>query len=126
MPENSLSVIQFTTENILKELEKLKTNKSCGPDNLHPRVLKELSPVICDVLKVMFENQWALVQSPYDWKTSNISVIHKKGPKHDVENYRPISSTCIACKIMESIIIDNIAHYFNVNKLFSNYTVWFY
>ena len=48
MPENSLPVIQFTTENILKEFGKLKTNKSCGPDNLHPRVIKELPSVICD------------------------------------------------------------------------------
>ena len=100
MPENSLSVIQFTTENILKELEKLKTNKSCGPDNLHPRVLKELSPVICDVLKVMFENSMSSGLLPSDWKTSNISVIHKKGPKDDVGNYRPISLICKECKLM--------------------------
>ena len=73
----------------------------------------------------MFENSMSSGLLPSDWKTSNISVIHKKGPKHDVGNYRPISLTCIACKIMESIIRDNIAHYFNVNKLFSNYQYGF-
>src|SRR5688500_873463 len=39
-PENSLSNINLTTAKITKELDKLNVNKSCGPDNLHPRFLK--------------------------------------------------------------------------------------
>ena len=87
IPENSMPSILFITENICKELDKLNVNKSCGPDNLHPRVLKELSPVICDTLGVIFENSMKTGLLPSDWKTSNISVIHKKGPKSNVENY---------------------------------------
>ena len=52
MPENSMPNIQFSAEIIGKELDKLNVNKSCGPDNLHPRILKELSPVICDTLRL--------------------------------------------------------------------------
>ena len=99
--------------------------KSCGPDNLHPRILKELAPVIGDTLGAIFENSLSSDVLPSDWKTSNISVIHKKGPKHNVENYRPISLTCIACKIMESIIRDNLAQHFAVNNLFSEYQYGF-
>ena len=73
----------------------------------------------------MFENSMQTGLLPSDWKTSNISVIHKKGPKYNVENYRPISLTCIACKIMESIIRDNLAQYFAVNNLFSDYQYGF-
>lgn len=92
---------------------------------MHPRILKELSPVICDTLGAIFENSLSTGVLPSDWKTSNISVIYKKGPKQNVENYRPISLTCIACKIMESIIRDNLAQYFTVNKLFSDYQYGF-
>ena len=102
MPEESLSDIPFSTEIISKELGKLNINKWCGPDNLHPRVLKELSPVISNAFKVIFENSLNSGRLPSDWKNSNVSVIHKTGPKHDVANYRPISLTCIACKLMES------------------------
>ena len=48
------------------------------------------------------------------------SVLHKKGKKDNVENYRPISVTCICCKIMESIICDQIMSYFLSNDLFCN------
>ena len=127
LPENSMQIfpLHFSAENILKELDKLNVSKSCGPDNLHPRILKELSPVICSTLGTIFENSLSTGILPSDWKTSNISVIHKKGPKQNVENYRPITLTCIACKIMESIIRDNLAQYFAVNNLFSDYQYGF-
>ena len=48
-----------------------------------------------------------------------MSVIHKKGKKDRIENYRPISLTCLACKIMESIIRDYLMNYFIENNLFS-------
>jgi len=49
-----------------------------------------------------------------------ITVLHKKGGKDSIENYRPISLTCICCKIMESIIRDKIMYHFMSNSLFSD------
>src|SRR2546425_8682789 len=48
----------------------------------------------------------------------------KKG-KNLVENYRPISLTCITCKLMESIIRDQMMDYFLINKLFNEYQYGF-
>jgi len=57
---------------------------------------------------------------PDEWKTSVVSVLHKKGKKDCVENYRPISLTCICCKLMESVVRDLVMNYFLINNLFSN------
>ena len=54
-----------------------------------------------------------------DWKSANISTIFKKGSKLDISNYRPISLTCICCKIMESIIKDEIFSFLMENNLLS-------
>ena len=43
MPENSMPNIQISAEIIGKELDKLNVNKSCGPDNLHPRILRVIT-----------------------------------------------------------------------------------
>ena len=44
--------------------------------------------------------------------TSNIVPIYKKGNKKEALNYRPVSLTCIVCKLMESIIRDKIMEHF--------------
>ena len=43
-----------------------------------------------------------------DWKTAHISPIFKKGALELASNYGPISLTSLICKIMESIIKDEI------------------
>ena len=44
--------------------------------------------------------------------------IFKKGSRTQPTNYRPVSLTSIACKMLESIIKDSLVHYFTVNNLF--------
>ena len=43
---------------------------------------------------------------PADWKTANVAPIFKKGAKSVPGNYRPVSLTCVLCKVMEKIICD--------------------
>ena len=45
---------------------------------------------------------------PPDWRVANITCIHKKGSKSLSSNYRPVSLTSVACKVLESIIKDHI------------------
>ena len=39
---------------VQKQLEELNSNKSPGPDKIHPRLLKELSSVIAETLAKLF------------------------------------------------------------------------
>ena len=50
--------------------------------------------------------------------------IFKKGTKTAPGNYRPVSLTCISCKIMESIVKDDIMSHLSRNKLVR--TAWRY
>ena len=47
-------------------------------------------------------------------------VLFKKGDRSDPSNYRPISLTCVACKIMESIIKHVVTTYLLENNIHSN------
>ena len=91
--------ICFNIEDIKQKLKNLNVNKSAGPDNIHPRILKEACDVLALPLKIIFENSFKQNKLPSDWITANISAIFKKGSKLEVNNYRPISLTCICCKI---------------------------
>ena len=116
---NEMTDICFNVDDIKIKLKNLNVNKSQGPDNIHPKILKEANEVLALPLHILFETSFRLKQLPQDWKSANISAIFKKGSKLDVGNYRPVSLTCICCKIMESIIRDNIFTFFIDNKLFS-------
>ena len=43
-----------------------------------------------------------------EWKLGHIVPIFKKGDKHEVSNYRPISLTCLITKVLERIIRDEL------------------
>lgn len=109
----------ITEEMIAEKLDKLKIDKSAGIDNLHPRIIKELKTELAKPLKQIFELSLKMGRLPEDWRSSIITALHKKGSKANVANYRPVSLTCIACKIMEAIIRDHVMSYFKINELFS-------
>ena len=52
-----------------------------------------------------------------DWKTANVCPIVKKGSKSSPSNYRPVSLTCIVCKVLESIIKDEIFKHLLCNDM---------
>ena len=105
---------------VYKKLSELKLDKSPGPDNLHPRILFELRSEICKPLQMLFELSLKTGKTPSDWRSAVITALHKKGSKADVSNYRPVSLTCVICKVMESIVRDHITKYLIQNKLFSD------
>ena len=57
---------------------------------------------------------------PSEWKHTNVSWIYKKGKKNAPQNWSSVSPTCILCRIMESMIRDNIIDHMTTNKLFSD------
>ncbi|CAM4524209.1 unnamed protein product [Caretta caretta] len=101
-------------------LEKLDVHKSMGPDELHPRVLKELAAVIAEPLAIIFENSWRTGEFPDDWKKANVVPIFKKGKKEDPGNYRPVSLTSVPGKIMEQVLKESILKHLHERKVIRN------
>jgi len=102
----------ITEDDALKRLNKLNVNKSEGPDLMHPRVIYEIRHEIAQPLAMLFNRLLESNQIPAIWKCANIAPIYKKGRKDEVNNYRPVSLTCILCKVMESIVRDKVMDHF--------------
>ena len=99
----------------------LNSNKAAGPDGIYPRVLKELSKELAVPLEIIFRMSAKDYTIPQDWKDGHVSPIFKKGDKGSAENYRPVSLTAVACKLMEKFARDAIMNHLEDNNLLSKY-----
>ena len=111
--------INITKEKIEKVLQRLKINKSPGPDGIHPRIVKEMKEELLEPLHMIFTSSLEEGIVPEDWKMAHITAIYKKGNKKEPENYRPVSLTSVLCKVMETLLREELIYHMKENKLFS-------
>ena len=109
--------INITVNGVSKQLSKLNPGKAAGPDNLTSRILKELHSEVVPMLSDIFNSSLREGKVPDDRRNASVSPVYKKGAKTKAENYRPISLTCICCKVMEHVITSNIMAYLDKHQL---------
>ncbi|KAK4828588.1 hypothetical protein QYF61_000040 [Mycteria americana] len=112
--QNGAPIIQG--EMVSDLLHHLDTHKSMGPDEIHPRVLKELAEVLTKPLSIIYQQSWLTGEVPADWTLANVTPIFKKGRKEDPGNYRPVSLTSVPGKLMEQIILSAITRHVGNNQ----------
>jgi len=71
-------------------IEKLKSHKSPGIDQIPEELIKARGRTICCAIHKLIISIWNKEELPEDWKESILVPIHKKGDKTDCNNYRAI------------------------------------
>ena len=106
---------------VQNQLKELNHNKSFGPDEIHPRMLAELSDYLSLPLAVIMNKSLVEGSSPQDWKMAHVTTIYKnKGAENLAVNYRPVSLTSVVCKLMESILRKHTMDHLSDHNLLSN------
>jgi len=101
----------INSSGVAKLLNNHQKGKAPGPDGLSRQDLCIDVTPISQILRLIFQYSIYLGELPNIWKIDNVVPIFKKGSKSTLSNYRPVSLTCICCKMMERIVISN----FNVD-----------
>ena len=83
-------------------------------------MLKVCGPSIYKPLKIILNKCLETCVFPSEWKRGNIIPIHKKGDKHTLKNYRPVSLLPICGKILETLMFNEMFQFFIENKLISS------
>ena len=101
-------------------LTQLQTNKASGPDGLPNRVLRELADQLAPVLAAIFQQSLVTHSLPEDWRNANVTPIYKKWDRHKAVNYRPVSLTCVCCKLLEHIVCSHIQKHLENHSILSS------
>ena len=117
----TISNILFTESSVRRAIKRLKLHSAGGPDEIPPVFYRKCINVLSRPLSLLFSHCFSCSYLPPIWLTGNIVPIFKKGDRTDANNYRPIALTCTACKLMESVIKDQLLSYLLNNKLISRH-----
>ena len=76
----------------------------------------ELGPIFTH----LFQKSIYSGEIPKERTLANISSLFKKGDRSLPCNYRPVSLTCVPCKLLEHIVCSNVMTHFDEHKLLSD------
>lgn len=115
----STSVI-FSIKTVYKALRGAKKSLSAGPDQLPSLLWSNIAASVAFPVSVLFTSSYIYARVPREWKCAIIRPLFKKGDPSLVSNYRPISQTCTLCKLMESIVKENLLDFALSNNIISS------
>jgi hypothetical protein len=93
---------------------------SSGPDGIPPLFFKKLATSLTAPLCLLYNCIFNSEKLPVIWKDAFVTPVFKKGKSSVVDNYRPISLTCVCCKVFESIIKSKLLTFLKCNNILSS------
>lgn len=103
MCESNLTIAECT-----KAIIAMKSNKTPGIDGLTVNFYKHFWDKLQHIVLNAFNESYNTGNLPDSMRTSIMSLIFKKGPQDDLENYRPISLTNTDYKILAFVLANRI------------------
>ena len=115
--QHVLNSIEILSQDVSDVLRNLNINKSCGPDLVSPRLLKEADSVLARPLSMIFNHSLDQGYFPVQWKHGNVCPIYNKDDKSLPSNYRPITLLSILGKIMERCVHKYLYNFVITNRI---------
>ena len=106
---------------VAKLLKRVDPSKASGPDQIPCKLLRELHIELAPVFTRLFQTSNNSGSLPSTWKSAWITPVYKKGDKCVASNYRPVSLTCVSCKLLEHILCSQIRDYLDRHNILSPY-----
>ena len=88
-------------DQVCDHLRNPNIHKSVGPDEMQPRVLRELAHITAKPPSMVFEKSWQSGEILITGKKGSIAPVFKKGRKDNQRNYQPFSITPAPGKVMD-------------------------
>lgn len=98
----------FLKSEIGKGIEELKLEKCFGSDGIKAEMLKLGTNEVTESMTYLFNQVLEREEIPKQWKESSIILLHKKGEKTNINNYRPLSIISIIYKVFAKCLFQRM------------------
>jgi hypothetical protein len=120
--ETILADVVITRKMVANALNTFKTDSAMGPDNIPVCFLKTHAEQLANPLQKLFCRTFDEGCLPSMWKTATVAPIYKKkGSCTSPAAYRPVSLTCIVCKVQEKVLKFPLCDHLKRNKIISEH-----
>ena len=92
-------------------IEKLKSYKSPGIDQIPAELIQAGGRKICSEIHKLNNYIWNKEELPEQWKDSVLIPVYKKGDKTDCSNYHAISLLSTTRKVLSDILLSRLTPY---------------
>ena len=118
--EAKIEKIVVTKLKVMAAIDGLKRDAAPGPDEIPPCVFHELKEELAEPLVKLFRKSMETCRIPDEWRDATIVPIYKqKGSRTDPGNYRPVSLTSVAGKLLERVVKNELTTHVESNGLMS-------
>lgn len=118
--EDTMFLYPTTPDEVVRNITSLKNTKSTGPDLIPVNLLKYCRHVIAEPLSILINLCFEKGKYPRMLKKAYVVLLHKKGDRAQVNNYRPLTITSNISKIIEKIIAVRLLAFAEKHKIISN------
>ena len=107
--EMNEDVPEFMESEVEHALKRMPNNRAPGNDGISIDLLKYAPKSALSAICRLFNSILSMKIVPENWKGSNTILIHKKGSKEDINNYRPIALMSQLSKLFSRVILNRIS-----------------
>lgn len=108
LQESSLADSPLSLADILQAIENLKPNKTPGLDGLPSEFFQQFKDLLAPLLLAFWEESFFHKALPCSINACVIKLLHKRGAKDDISNWRPLTMHNSAYKIFGKAVANQI------------------
>jgi retron-type reverse transcriptase len=95
----------------------LKNKLTVGYEDIPESSVKQCMQLIKGLLTHIHNLSLRSGVFPDEWKAAKVKPLQKKGDRHDIHNYRPISIILVFAKLLERVMFNRLIPFLYENKI---------
>lgn len=105
---------EILMEEVETAVKSMKEGKAAGRDGVTVEDVKAGGCFLWEKIRGQMNAAWRTGDVPLEWATAKLALIHKKGDRKDLANYRPISLLPTLYKMFSKIIAQRLRNNFEM------------